>query len=177
MMYRQYAISQLEKIKVNKDYEVDEQDEFTIWKINLLKREYRKKAGSQDSLEAIYHLIWALRSTRRYVFVDDSNLFIEGKFAVGTREMLGCSSSRGPQLEEFRIGRICHASTILKTAINQRRERLEENSADEDKVDKSRSSSMESRKEEQTQIKISSKEVTEFITDDNKESQMTNRRV
>ncbi|CAB5359849.1 uncharacterized protein OCT59_021073 [Rhizophagus irregularis] len=68
-------------------------------------------------------------------------------------------------------------STILKTAINQRRERLEENSADEDKVDKSRSSSMESRKEEQTQIKISSKEVTEFITDDNKESQMTNRRV
>ncbi|CAB4385588.1 unnamed protein product [Rhizophagus irregularis] len=50
-------------------------------------------------------------------------------------------------------------------------------SADEDKVDKSRSSSMESRKEEQTQIKISSKEVTEFITDDNKESQMTNRRV
>ncbi|CAB4490198.1 unnamed protein product [Rhizophagus irregularis] len=69
------------------------------------------------------------------------------------------------------------ASTILKTAINQRRERLEENSADEDKVDKSRSSSMESRKEEQTQIKISSKEVTEFITDDNKESQMTNRRV
>lgn len=168
MMYRQYAISQLfycrhviwsynfekedtidvlrEKIKVNKDYEVDEQDEFTIWKINLLKREYRKKAGSQDSLEAIYHLIWALRSTRRwrvrakikeisyqvnkgyyrvaiqilpkldrYVFVDDSNLFIEGKFAVGTREMLGCSSSRGPQLEEFRIGRICHGRYYART--------------------------------------------------------------
>uniref|UniRef100_U9SFP9 Uncharacterized protein n=1 Tax=Rhizophagus irregularis (strain DAOM 181602 / DAOM 197198 / MUCL 43194) TaxID=747089 RepID=U9SFP9_RHIID len=51
-------------------------------------REYRKKAGSQDSLEAIYHLIWALRryyrvaiqilpKLDRYVFVDDSNLFIE----------------------------------------------------------------------------------------------------
>ncbi|PKY54680.1 hypothetical protein RhiirA4_473621 [Rhizophagus irregularis] len=171
-----------EKIKVNKDYEFDEQGEFTIWKINLLKREYQKKAGSQDSLEAIYHLIWALRlratynylrqatllgikELDRYVFVDDSNLFIEGKFAVGTREMLGCSSSRDPQLQEFRIGRICHASTILKTAVNQRRERLEENSADEDKVDKSRSSSMEPRKEDQTRMKISSKEATEFITD------------
>ncbi|CAB4437610.1 unnamed protein product [Rhizophagus irregularis] len=175
-----------EKIKVNKDYEFDEQGEFTIWKINLLKREYQKKAGSQDSLEAIYHLIWALRlragenksdkgyyrvaiqilpKLDRYVFVDDSNLFIEGKFAVGTREMLGCSSSRDPQLQEFRIGRICHASTILKTAVNQRRERLEENSADEDKVDKSRSSSMEPRKEDQTRMKISSKEATEFITD------------
>ncbi|RGB40408.1 hypothetical protein C1646_753356 [Rhizophagus diaphanus] len=44
-------------------------------------------------------------------------------------------------------------------------ERLEENSADEDKVDKSRSSSMEPRKEKQTRMKISSKEVTEFITD------------
>ncbi|CAB4437608.1 unnamed protein product [Rhizophagus irregularis] len=34
-----------EKIKVNEDYEFDEQNEFTIWKINLLKRKYRKKAG------------------------------------------------------------------------------------------------------------------------------------
>ncbi|CAG8739134.1 uncharacterized protein OCT59_012857 [Rhizophagus irregularis] len=125
------------KIRANKDYEFDEQDEFTIWKIDLLKKDYRKKSGPVRSFipfnlsikevlggeelrnseakikdaflhvaEDCYHVgiqIQPLPDNSVYVFVDDSNLFIEGKFAVGTKEMLGCLSSRGFQLNEFRI--------------------------------------------------------------------------
>ncbi|GBB95932.1 hypothetical protein RclHR1_02650003 [Rhizophagus clarus] len=125
------------KIKANEDYELDEQDEFTVWKINLPKKEYRKKAGlvrsyipfnlsvkevldgeelrvSKMKIEEIfphadknyYHVaiqILPLPNNSAHIFVDDSNLFIEGKFAIGTREKLGCNSSRGLQLQEFRI--------------------------------------------------------------------------
>lgn len=126
-----------EKIKANDNYMFGERDEYTLWRINLPKKEYREKAGlvrsytpfslgikevlggKELNLEMrikeifpwgldndFFHIavqINPVPSNSVYVFVDDSNLFIQGKYAVGTEERLGYTTERGYKLDEFRI--------------------------------------------------------------------------
>lgn len=126
------------RIKANDDYVFGEHDEYTLWKINLPKKEYREEAGPvrgytpfslsvkevlggeelnnpkrrirEIFLEGLandsFHLAVLINPVANdsvYMFVDDSNLFIQGKYAVGTKERLGRTTERGFRLDEFRI--------------------------------------------------------------------------